>query len=69
MKKAEGKEGEYIISCRTWKVLFHIEQEKKQILVKDLFSNYKREELLPESPDKYGDKDFHRVFLEAFPSL
>ena len=69
VKKAEGMEKEYIISCRTWKVCFHIEEEKKEILVKDLFSNYKSEELLPGSPDKYGDKDFHRAFLAAFPSL
>ncbi|MBR2364926.1 MAG: tRNA (N6-threonylcarbamoyladenosine(37)-N6)-methyltransferase TrmO [Lentisphaeria bacterium] len=60
-------EKQYRIGCRTWQILFHIEEEEKNILVKDLFSNYTEEELLPASPDKYGDKDFHRAFLEAFP--
>ena len=67
VKKVNGKEKEYRIGCRTWQVLFHIEERDKVITVEDLFSHYTKEELLPGSSDRYGDKDFHRAFLEKFP--
>lgn len=67
VKKTEGKAGEYMIGCRTWKILFFLDEEKKYITVYDLFSNYTDEELSCGSPDKYLDKDFHRAFLAAYP--
>ena len=68
VKKVENKDQEYRIGCRTWQVLFHIDTEGKKILVKDLFSNYTKEELLAGCADKYGDKEFHRAFLASFLS-
>lgn len=68
VKKMDAGERKYRIGCRTWQVIFQLDEEKKQILVEELFSNYTEEELLPGSPDKYNDKDFHRAFLASFPS-
>lgn len=63
----EEEENIYSIGCRTWRASFVCREEKRVVLVKDLFSNYTEEELLPGSVDKYGDKEFHRAFRRAFP--
>lgn len=70
VKKMPGnKEGEnvYCIGCRTWKIRFHCDEEKRVIVADDIFSNYQEEELLPEREDKYNDKDLHRSFRNTFP--
>ncbi len=56
--------GEYEIGCRTWKALYRI--GKDGVAVFDLRSNYSEEELKEGTPDRYGDKAFHRRFREVF---
>ena len=55
--------GMYAIGCRTWRIHFKVEPEKKRLAVYGIVSHYLPEELLPGAEDKYGDKDIHRAFL------
>lgn len=57
---------QYAIGCRTWKLCFKINEEQHQIEVVDLISNYTAEELEPDAPDRYFDKDIHRQFIQKF---
>ena len=55
--------GMYAIGCRTWRIHFTADPEKKRLAVRGIVSHYQPEELLPGAEDKYGDKDIHRAFL------
>ena len=55
------------LGCRTWRIRFRIFPELQRIQLDSIRSNYRDDELLPSSPDKYGDKDQHRQFRLAFP--
>ena len=56
----------YELGCRTWRISFHIFPELHRIQLDSIRSNYRDDELLPSSHDKYGDKDLHRQFRLAF---
>ncbi|MCQ2378602.1 MAG: tRNA (N6-threonylcarbamoyladenosine(37)-N6)-methyltransferase TrmO [Victivallaceae bacterium] len=56
-------EGRFFIGCRTWQIVFFIEND--QVVVADVLSHYPEKELADGS-DVYGDKAFHRAFLEKF---
>ena len=58
--------GHYELGCRTWRISFHIVPELQHIELISIRSNYRDDELLPSSFDKYGDKDQHRQFRLAF---
>ncbi len=58
--------GLYAIGCRTWRILFRADQDKKHITVQEIRSNYETAELLPGTQDQYGDKDLHRAFLSLW---
>ena len=55
--------GMYAIGCRTWRIHFSVDPEKKRLAVHGIVSHYSPDELLPGAEDKYGDKDIHRAFL------
>ena len=55
--------GMYAIGCRTWRIHFTADPEKKRLAVHGIVSHYSPDELLPGAEDKYGDKDIHRAFL------
>lgn len=55
-------DGSYEIGCRTWKLHFTADQERRVLLIGDIRSNYSADELLPGCEDKYGDKEIHRKF-------
>lgn len=54
------------IACRTWRVRFEFDQHARQIQVLKIYSAYTAEELLPDAPDKYGDKPLHRLFNDKY---
>jgi tRNA-Thr(GGU) m(6)t(6)A37 methyltransferase TsaA len=56
----------YQLSCRTWRILFFINKERKEIEIIDVSSGYEIEELDLNAEDKYGDKDYHRGFIKMF---
>ncbi len=64
-RKRLKKESESLwsIGCRTWRLIFTAEDASRTIQVREVRSHYREDELLPGTPDKYGDKDFHRAFL------
>ncbi len=60
-------QGAWALAYRTWRIPFHLQEDKQQVLALDLLSAYSPKELLPNTPDPYGDKDLHRAFLLQFP--
>ncbi|MEG1979218.1 MAG: tRNA (N6-threonylcarbamoyladenosine(37)-N6)-methyltransferase TrmO [Victivallaceae bacterium] len=57
------------IGFRTWQIWYVVEElpdDGVKVLVTDVKGNYAPEELLPGAADKYGDKDFHRLFIASF---
>ncbi|MDD3117886.1 MAG: tRNA (N6-threonylcarbamoyladenosine(37)-N6)-methyltransferase TrmO [Victivallales bacterium] len=59
-------DGTYMIACRTWRICFRPDPDTLQVRVLRIESSYPGEELAPERPDVYGDKDVHRAFLTRF---
>lgn len=60
---SEEPDGCHAIGCRTWKVRFTADGGNRRIRVLGAASHYTAEELLPGTPDPYGDKELHRAFL------
>lgn len=58
-------ENRWEIAYRTWRAEFVL--SSKEILVEDIASGYRPDELLAAS-DRYGDKPLHRSFLARFPT-
>lgn len=56
----------YAIGFRTWQLIFTLDPAEKTYTLCDICSHYMPEELVPGSPDPYGDKDLHRAFLSSF---
>ena len=61
-----AEENGYEIGCRTWRLRFRAEKESSQIIMLDIRSNYRPDELLPEAADRYADKEMHRKFIRKF---
>ena len=59
--------GVWVLSLRTWRILFRLEEENRRIEVLDLFSGYLAEDLLPGAEDPFSDKETHRAFVANFP--
>lgn len=53
------------LNCRTWKIIFVPDPEKKMVEILEVFSNYTPEELAPGAEDRYQDKELHRKFNRA----
>lgn len=59
--------GEWEIGCRTWRLRFTAFPDELRIVMSDIRSNYRDDELTPGSVDRYADKELHRAFLRKFP--
>jgi tRNA-Thr(GGU) m(6)t(6)A37 methyltransferase TsaA len=57
---------EFTIACRTWRILFKLDEPGKRIEITGVKSGYTTEELAISAPDPYGDKAVHREFLLHF---
>ena len=57
-------DGSYGAGCRTWQIIFT--PDENGVHVCDVLSHYQPEELEPDAPDPYGDKEFHRKFRKEF---
>ena len=58
-------EGVWEIGFRTWRIRFTVDEAVRQVHVQNIRSHYLPEELQPEAPDPYQDKDLHRTWLAA----
>ena len=54
------EQGLRTLAFRTWRIRFSHEGDR--ISVRDIFSGYTPEELLPDAEDPVGDKELHREF-------
>ena len=57
-------DGSYAVGCRTWRLIYTV--GPAGVHVRNVRSNYRTEELVPEAADPYADKDFHRAFQKEF---
>lgn len=65
-KRIERLPGDaWTIHCRTWAIDYAADAAHHVIRVCGVRSNYSDADLLPAAPDPYGDKAFHRSFLEV----
>lgn len=58
----------HLLHFRTWKIIFAYDCADKEINILEIISNYSESDLVPGTPDKYGDKDLHRTFNKFFIS-
>ena len=61
-----AEENLWQLHCRTWKIIFELDEAGKSIVVKEILSNYQSAELLPGAEDIYQDKELHRDFNRKF---
>ncbi len=59
-------DGSVEIGCRTWRICFEAETDRRIIRVRDVHSNFSPAELNGE--DRYGDLELHRKFIRTFVS-
>jgi tRNA-Thr(GGU) m(6)t(6)A37 methyltransferase TsaA len=65
-RKRISKEKEsFILAYRTWRILYNVSNDQKNVSVLQIFSGYTAEEL-NEMEDKYEDKELHKLFREKF---
>lgn len=55
----------YLLRFRTWKITFRFDEANNEINICNIESNYSAEDLAPDAPDIYNDKDLHRAFNAA----
>lgn len=55
----------YILSYRTWRIQFQVDQALQKIQIENLYSGYSSQDL-SEAQDPHGDKNLHRLFQEKF---
>lgn len=56
----------YTLNFRTWKIDYITDKENNKVNIIDIYSAYSPEELAPDTIDKKGDKDSHRLFSNRF---
>ncbi|MDD3153369.1 MAG: tRNA (N6-threonylcarbamoyladenosine(37)-N6)-methyltransferase TrmO [Victivallaceae bacterium] len=54
------------IGCRTWQLGFAVDEGARKVILRELRSNYSKQDLLPGAVDLYGDKEMHRAFRAVF---
>jgi mRNA-degrading endonuclease RelE of RelBE toxin-antitoxin system len=60
---------DFILSYRTWRILYSVNAKKNAVKITDVYSGYSREELLNKHTDIYADKDLHCLFAKNFQQL
>jgi len=56
----------FVLAYRTWRIAYLVDEAKKKVSIKEIFSGYTKEELLNLADDKYDDKKLHNLFYEKF---
>ncbi len=58
--------GEFTIACRTWRIIFQLDELEKLIKIVSIKSGYTPDEMAVSAPDPYSDKAVHRKFRLTF---
>ncbi len=66
IKKAESGESQFVLAYRTWRILYDVDDEKREVSVLKIFSGYSPGELREAGNDKYQDKILHSDFVKKF---
>lgn len=62
----ELPDGNWEIGCRTWRILFAVDEDKRLVRVQNVRTNFTASDLAPDAPDRYGDLELHRKFIALF---
>jgi tRNA (adenine37-N6)-methyltransferase len=65
---SQFNEDTFVISYRTWRIEYTINEADFQILITKLYSGYSQEDLNKKESDLYFDKAVHSLFLSQFKS-
>lgn len=57
---------EFTLAYRTWRIIYSVIQETKQVQINRITSGYSPAELHQQSEDIYADKPLHKQFNETF---
>ncbi|MFA6596291.1 MAG: tRNA (N6-threonylcarbamoyladenosine(37)-N6)-methyltransferase TrmO [Ignavibacteriaceae bacterium] len=64
--KTSSVKKKFILAYRTWRIFYQVDEAKKKVSVKEIFSGYTKEEMLNLAMDIYEDKKLHKMFNEKF---
>ena len=65
-KRIESSENEFILSYRTWRITYAVNEGDSIVVVGDISTGYSKNDLKKGEHDSYGDKDIHREFMKFF---
>ena len=65
-KRISAHAGAFVLSYRTWRILYAVDVENNDIHVTDIESGYSQTDLDDAVSDVYADKDIHRNFVDMF---
>jgi len=64
--KGKGKKGMFILAYRTWRILYHVNEKGRKVIVKEIRSGYATDELNNTKVDLYKYKLLHKKFISHF---
>jgi len=56
----------YVLAYRTWRIIYLVVENKKEVIIKEIKTGYSKEELLDLANNKYEDKELHNEFINYF---
>jgi tRNA-Thr(GGU) m(6)t(6)A37 methyltransferase TsaA len=65
-KRVREHDGMWVFACRTWRMMFTLNQNDGRLTVCRLYSGYSDDDLDEGAEDPYSDKDLHRAFRKQF---
>jgi tRNA-Thr(GGU) m(6)t(6)A37 methyltransferase TsaA len=65
-KRIARREKDFILSYRTWRILYSVDPKTRSVLIADVYSGYSNTELIDKHNDVYEDKEVHRLFVQNF---
>ncbi len=66
IRVTDKEKNEYFLGCRTWRIHFRLDDNRKCLIVQHITTGYNDYELVPDAHDPYSDKDFHRDFMTKY---
>jgi tRNA (adenine37-N6)-methyltransferase len=66
---AERKKGLFVLAYRTWRIIYHADEKRRKVLIKEIRSGYKTDQLNNTRDDLYKDKSLHAKFIKQFSNV
>jgi tRNA (adenine37-N6)-methyltransferase len=60
------KKGMFILAYRTWRIIYHVKEKGRRVIIKEIRSGYCTDEMNNMKEDLYKDKALHKKFISQF---